>query len=143
MDHHLVLVLAEVLNCVALARVAIKGWNHELLRKFIFQCGHGEGRIGSINGGSIESVVMWHTRFFDSLLYELVEVLNTNECVGSPPRLICSILHDGMSKTWFVVGLFRWRGGQCSATPLTLRLFVIYDSCSTESLWRRGQYWVL
>jgi len=35
MDHHLVLILAEVLNWITLIGVAIKGWNHELLGKFI------------------------------------------------------------------------------------------------------------
>jgi len=46
MDHHLVLILAEVLNRIALTGVSIKGWNHELLGKFIFQYVLGEGRIG-------------------------------------------------------------------------------------------------
>jgi len=50
MDHHLVLLLTEVLNWVALTGVAIKGWNHEFFGKFVFQYGLGEGRIGCING---------------------------------------------------------------------------------------------
>ena len=36
-DHHLVPILAEVLDQIALTRVAIKGQNHELFEKFIFQ----------------------------------------------------------------------------------------------------------
>ena len=35
MDYHLVLILAEVLNQIALIGVTIKGQNHELLGKFI------------------------------------------------------------------------------------------------------------
>jgi len=37
MDHHLVLISAEMLNWIALTGVAIKGWNYELLGKFAFQ----------------------------------------------------------------------------------------------------------
>ena len=69
MDHNLVLILREMLNQTALNRVAIKGRVHELLRKFIFQCILGEGRIGCISGDGPESAVMWHTCFFDSLSY--------------------------------------------------------------------------
>jgi len=36
-DHHLVLILAEMFNWIALTRVAIKSQNHELLGKFIFR----------------------------------------------------------------------------------------------------------
>ena len=58
MDHHLVLILTEVLNWVALTRVAIKGWNRELLGKFIFQYDPREGRIECINGNGLDSAVM-------------------------------------------------------------------------------------
>jgi len=45
-DHHLVLILAEVLNRIALTGIAIKGRNHELLGKFIFQYALRKGGIG-------------------------------------------------------------------------------------------------
>ena len=76
MEHHLILVLTEVLDWVALIRVAIKGWNHESLGKSVFLCGHRDGRIGCINGVGPEFAVVRHTRFFDSLLHELVEILD-------------------------------------------------------------------
>ena len=47
-DHHLVLIFAEVLDRVALIGVAIKGRNHELHGKFIFQYAIGEGGVGCI-----------------------------------------------------------------------------------------------
>jgi len=37
MDHHLVLILAELLDWVALTGVAVKGQNREFLEKFTFQ----------------------------------------------------------------------------------------------------------
>jgi len=46
MDHHLVLILAEVLDQVTLIGVIIKDQNRELLGKFIFQYALGEGRVG-------------------------------------------------------------------------------------------------
>ena len=61
MDHNLVLILREMLNRTALNRVAIKGRDHELLGKFIFQYILGEGRIGCNSGDCPESAVMWHT----------------------------------------------------------------------------------
>ena len=42
MDHHLVLILTEGLDWVALTRVAIEGWNHEFLKKFKSQYAFGE-----------------------------------------------------------------------------------------------------
>jgi len=79
--------------------VVIKGQNHELLGKFIFQYGLGEGKIGCINGNGLESVMMRHTHFFNLLLYKLVEILGTDECLSSPLRLIRSILCAGMRRT--------------------------------------------
>ena len=38
------------------------------------------------------------TRFFYSLLYELVEILDTDK-LDFPPRMIRSILHAGMRRT--------------------------------------------
>jgi len=67
MDHYLLLVLTEVLDGVALTGIAIKGQNHKFLEKFVFQCGHREGRIGYINGDGPESAMMRYTHFFDSL----------------------------------------------------------------------------
>ena len=59
MDHHLVLMLVEVLDQIALIRIAIiKGWNHELFWKFIFQYALGEGRVGCIEDDGFESAVM-------------------------------------------------------------------------------------
>ena len=72
-DHHLVLILIEVLDWVALIRIAIKGWNHKLLEKFIFQYGIGEGRIGCINGDSLAFTVVRHTHFLNLFLYKLVD----------------------------------------------------------------------
>ena len=81
---------------VALTGVATKGQNHELLGKFILQYGLREGRIGCINGDGPEFAVVRHTRFFDLLLYELVEILDTDECLNSSSRLIRLILRVGM-----------------------------------------------
>ena len=71
MDHHLILILAEVLDRVALTGVAFEGWNRELLGKFIFQYDLREGGVGCIGGDGSESVVMRHltssTRFGTSL----------------------------------------------------------------------------
>ena len=58
MDHHLVLILAEVLDRVALIGVAIKGQNHESFRKFVFQYDLEEGGVGCISGDGSESAVM-------------------------------------------------------------------------------------
>jgi len=59
MGHHLILILAEVLNRIALTGVVIKSQNHEILGKFIFQYAFREGRIGCISGNGPESAVMW------------------------------------------------------------------------------------
>jgi len=58
MDHHFVLILAEMLNRIALTEVTIKGRNHELLEKFIFSNIPGEGRIRCISGDGPESAEM-------------------------------------------------------------------------------------
>jgi len=94
MDHHLVLILAEVLNRNALTGVAIKGRNHELLEKFIFQYVLREGRIGCISVDGPESAVMGHTRFY-SLFYKLVEILDANELFSFLLRMNRSILRTG------------------------------------------------
>jgi len=94
-----------VLNRIALSRVAIKGRDHKLLRKFISQYVLREGIIGSISGDGPESAVMWHTRFFESLSYELVEILDTDELLDLPPRIFRSILHAGMRQTQSVIEL--------------------------------------
>ena len=71
MDHHLVLILEEVLNRIALIRVAIKGQNHELLEKFIFQFAIKERGVGCIRGADFGSVgcgiLVSSTRFCTSL----------------------------------------------------------------------------
>jgi len=89
----------EVMEWIALTEEAIKGRNHKLLREFVFQHGLGEGRIGCINSDILEFAVVRHTRFFNSLLYELVEILDTDECPSSPSRLIKLILRVGMGRT--------------------------------------------
>ena len=66
-DHHLILILAEVLNRVTMTGVIVEGQSRELLKKFIFQYVFGEGRIGCICGDGSESVVTRHSCFFDSL----------------------------------------------------------------------------
>ena len=96
MNHYLVLVLTDVLDWVALTGVAIKGRNHELFGEFIFQYGFREGRIGHIYGDGLEFTVMRRTHILDSLLYELVEILDMDECLSSPSRLIRLNLHVGM-----------------------------------------------
>ena len=139
MDQHLVLILAEVLKRIALTRVVIKDQNHELLRKFIFQYVLEEGRIGCNSGDGPETSMMWHTHFFDSLLYELVEILDTNE-LDFPLRLIRSIPRAGMSRTRPAVGLLRWSGGGCSTTPLIFRLLATCSLCNSGPLWRWKRY---
>ena len=99
MDHHLVLILKEVLEWITLTAAATKSQNHELLRKFIFQYALGERGIGCIGGDGSESIVMWHPRLFDLLLYKLVEILDTDELIGLPPRMIMSILRAGIRRT--------------------------------------------
>ena len=58
MDHHLVLILAEVLDKITLTEVAIKGQNHELLRKFIFQYVLRERGVRCIVGDGSEPAMM-------------------------------------------------------------------------------------
>ena len=50
MDHYLVLILVEVLNGITLIGVAIKGRDHELLEKFIFQYILREGELDASVG---------------------------------------------------------------------------------------------
>ena len=97
-----------MLNQITLTRVVIKGRNYE---PFIFQYILEKGRIECISGDGLESRVTWYTFFFDSLLYELVEILDTDELLGFSPRMIRSILHAGMSRAQLAIGLLRWRGG--------------------------------
>ena len=56
-DHHLVLILAKVLNRIALTGVIIKGQNLKLLEKILMH-----------QRDSPKSAVTWHIRFFNSLL---------------------------------------------------------------------------
>ena len=87
MDHHLALILAEVLNRVALTGVAVEGQNRGLLGKFIFQYAIGEG-VGCVGGDGSEFVVMRHSYFLDSLLHKLVEIWDTDELLYLSPRVI-------------------------------------------------------
>ena len=58
MDHHLVLILAEMLDWVSLTGVTVKGQNSEFLRKFTSQYVLREGGVGCIDGDGSESAVM-------------------------------------------------------------------------------------
>ena len=99
MNHHLVLILTEVLDRIALTGVAIKGQNHELLGKFIFHYVLREGRVGCIGGDGFESAVMWHPHLFESLLYKLIEIMDIDKLHSFPSRMIMSILHIGKRQT--------------------------------------------
>jgi len=57
-DHHLVLILVEILDRIALTGVAVKGWNRELLKKFTFQYALREGKVGCIDGDGSESTMV-------------------------------------------------------------------------------------
>ena len=81
---------------VALTTVAIKGQNGELLGKFIFKYVLREGGVGCIGGDGSKSAMIWHSCFFDSLLYNLVEILDTNELLYPSPRVIMMISRMGM-----------------------------------------------
>ena len=76
-----------MLNRIALTGIVIKGQKQELVGKFIFPYSLGEGGVGYISGDGPKSTTMWHTRFFDSLLYEFVEILDTDELLGLSPRM--------------------------------------------------------
>ena len=112
---------------IVLIGVAIKGQNHELLGKFIFQYALRERGVGCIEGDDSESAVMWYARLLDSLWYKLIEILDTDELLSCPPRMIMSIFSTGMRQTKLVVGWLRWSGGGCSATPSALR---VLTTCS-------------
>ena len=57
-NHHLILILTEMLDRIALTRIAVKSWNHELLEKFTFQYVLGERGVGCIGGDGSESAVV-------------------------------------------------------------------------------------
>ena len=59
------------------------------LGKFVLQYNLGEGGVGCIGDDGSESAVMQYSRFFDSLLHKLVEVLDMEELFGLSPRLSC------------------------------------------------------
>ena len=91
MDHHFILILAEMLDRITLTGVAIKGRNHELLEKFIFYYSLGERESWMYWWRWLESVVMRHTRLFDLFLHKLVEILDTDELFGLSPRMVVLI----------------------------------------------------
>jgi len=93
-----------------------------------------------IIGDGPEFVVMWHTRFFYSLLYELVEILNADELFSFSLRMIMSILHAGIKRTRLPIGLLQCSGGGCSATPPTLRLLVACGLRGSRPQWRWKRY---
>ena len=96
MNHHLILILTEVLDWVALTRLEFKGRDYELLEKFIFQYALGERGVGCIGGDGSESIVMRHPHFFGSLLHKIVEILETDELFGLSPRVVMLIPRVGM-----------------------------------------------
>ena len=96
MNYHLVLILAKVLDWVALAEIATEGNNHEFLEKFITQHALGERRVGCICSDCSEFVVGRHPRFLDSLLHELVENLDADELFSLPLNAIVLIPREGM-----------------------------------------------
>ena len=61
----------------------------------MFQYAVGERRVGCISSDGSELVMMWNPRFFDLLLYKLVEILDTDELLGLPLRMIMLILWSG------------------------------------------------
>jgi len=65
-----------MLDQIALIVVAVE--NRELLRKFTFEYALGEERVGCMGGDGSESVMVWHSCLLDSLLYKLVEILDTD-----------------------------------------------------------------
>jgi len=67
-NHHLVLILAEILDQITLIRVAVKYWNREFLRKFTFQYSLREGRVGCIDVDGSEFAVGWHFCLLDLLM---------------------------------------------------------------------------
>jgi len=66
-----------------------------LLEKFIFQYDLWEGGVGCIGGDCSESAVMRHSYFFDSLLYKLVGILDTDELVHPSLKVIVLIIRTG------------------------------------------------
>ena len=95
MNHHLVLILAEMLDRVALTRLTVKCWNRELLGKFTFQYALEEERVGCIGGDGSESAMVWHSCFLDLLPYNLVEILDMEKLFGLPLSIIMLISHMG------------------------------------------------
>ena len=77
-----------MLDRITLTRVAVK--SRELLVKFTFQYILEEG-VGYIGGDGSVSTVMRHFCFSDSLLYKLIEILDTDELFGLPPCMIVMI----------------------------------------------------
>ena len=68
--------------------------------------------------------MVWHTHFFDSLLYEFVEI-SKNEQAGPSGG-------DGVNSTHCWIVLTEW--GRLFAAPSTLRLLT---TCNSGSLWRQ------
>jgi len=99
MNHHFVLILANVLDRITLTGVAIKGQNHELLWEIHIPICPQRKESRMHWGSGSESAVMWHPHLFDSLLYKLVEILNADELLSLPSRMIMYILRAGMRGT--------------------------------------------
>ena len=76
---------------------------------------------------------------FTCFFNKLNKILYADELLNFPPRMIRSILHTRMRRARSAVGLLRWSGGDCSATPPTLRLLVACGLCGSRPLrlWKR------
>ena len=95
-DHHLVLILAEILDWIALTGVAIKYWNRELFWKIHIPICLQRRGVGCINGDDSVFGMVWHSCFLDLLSYKLVEILNADELFDLPLSMIVLIPHAGM-----------------------------------------------
>ena len=55
-----------------------------------------KGELDALSGNGSESVVMRHSRLFDSLLHKLVKILDMDKLFGLSPRVIVLIRRAGM-----------------------------------------------
>ena len=90
-NHHLVLILTEMLNWIIQIGVAVKGRGHEFLWKFTRQYALREGGVGSIDCDDAESAVMRYPCLLDSFLYKHVEILDADELLNLSLRMIMLI----------------------------------------------------
>ena len=84
-----------MLDRITLTKVAVKGWNRELLGKLTFQYALREGVRCIGDDGSVSAVVLYSC-LFDSLLYKFIEILDADELLGLPPSMIVLIPRAGI-----------------------------------------------